>query len=41
MNNEKKKKDDKNKAAAVNPEPLKVSKAVFDEATGRRSRRRR
>ena len=34
MNKEEKKKDENNKAADVNPEPLKVSKAVFDEATG-------
>ena len=34
MNNEGKKKDEKDNAAAVNPEPLKVSRAVFDEATG-------
>ena len=27
-------KDEKNKVATVNPEPLKVSKAIFDEATG-------
>ena len=34
MNDEEKKKGEKNKAVDVNPEPLKVSKAVFDEATG-------
>ena len=34
MNKEDKKKDEKDKAAALNPEPLKVSKAIFDEATG-------
>ena len=30
----KKKKDENNKAAAVNPESLKVSKVIFDKATG-------
>ena len=34
MNDEEKKQDKKDKAAAVNPEPLKVSKAIFDKATG-------
>jgi hypothetical protein len=34
MNNEEKKEDEKDKAAYVNPEPLKVSRAIFDEATG-------
>ena len=34
MKKDKKKQDEKNKAAGMNPEPLKVSKVIFDEATG-------
>jgi hypothetical protein len=34
MNDEEKKQDENDKPLNLTPEPLKVSKAIFDEATG-------